>query len=158
MSRVNLEGAELTITGNADGQPVTVTGKVKNVKLNVDHGFERYRPSYGIDAIVRDTSRYSIEFDRDDEGFAFKMQVKGGDVTRTARIEASDRTAAAIEKARVRAGAPENAKFRISDDVRLNDNVRMGDFGRMTDELVAENLDEPSPIMVEFYWKETVYR
>lgn len=146
MSRVNLEGAELTLTGNADGQNITLTGKVKNVRLNVDHGYEHYRPFYGIDKIVRDTSRYSIEFDRDDEGVAYKMQVKGIDVTRTARIEASDRTAEAIEKARVRAGAPEKAKFRIND------------FGRMTDELVIEYLDKPSPVMVEFYWKETVYK
>jgi hypothetical protein len=65
-------------------------------------------------------------------------------VKRRCSIMALDRTAAAIERARKTVGAPEKAKFRF------------GDYYSMNGELVVENVEEPNPIQVEFYWNEEV--
>lgn len=69
-------------------------------------------------------------------------QVKVG---RTARIEASDRTAEALEKARRLIGAPKFARFRVEP-------YQWGGGS----ELVIESFTVPRPVGVEFYWEEWV--
>lgn len=74
------------------------------------------------------------------------MDVERVRVGRTARIEAEDRTVAALEAARVRAGVPEKAKYRLSDGPQY---FHEG-------ELTIRPWDEPRPVSVEFYWEDEV--
>lgn len=140
-----LEHGTIEVNGRIGGRDVTLTGNVKNLavkKVETD-----YRASSWTMDKIGPRDRYYIEFDDDDSGNQFYLKYSEkipdlGEVMRTARVQAPDRTAAAIEKARRAVGAPENAKFRFDD------------FQQMGGGLVIENLDNATPVWVEFRWKD----
>jgi hypothetical protein len=139
--RVNLENGKVTVTGDADGHPVVLEGNIKDVSLNVERDFD----DVDFDSLrysLLSRERYSLEFQRNDEGVAYTIKYKPITVTHSARVEATDRTVEAFEKAREQAGAPKNAK------------VRVGDFQSLSNELTVTPLAKAQPIMVEFTWEE----
>jgi len=146
---VNLDEGCLELRGKTtSGKDYTLTADVEKVVIVNDrevaeiNSWETYTP-YS----VLTSSEYYLKFKiKEPTGVAYTVQLDTVDVERTARILADDRTAAALEAARVRVGAPEKAK------------IRYGDFMRNDGELRVLELDEPAPIMVEFYWNERVVK
>lgn len=144
MNQSNFPSGDLTYTFTRDGQRYTVTSQVKSGSFVV----ETDDTIYFTDKFYRNDEEKFLRFDVDE----YTLQVddiKGVVVHRTARIEAADRTVEALEKARRLAGAPTKAKFRIESFY-----VGQNELGQ--NKLVIENIDEPSPVMVEFYWKEAL--
>lgn len=140
MTRLNLEGAAVVITGHADGYPVTLKGNIKNVDISVERA--DHTQTFTGNYALSDDSRYFLEFDADnDRGTAYTVEIPTTNVKHTARIEAVDRTVEAIEKARKAVGAPKKARFRLGKP--------------LTSEAVL-TVDAPTPIEVEFYWTENV--
>lgn len=138
-----LTDGHIVITGFANGQHLTLEGDIKDVSL----GYEsEYLEDYFLDSklTIKDFSKYTLEFKPNDKGRAYTIKVRDlKRVDRSARIVADDRTAKAVEQARLLVGAPEYARFRYSN------------IARMDCELIVME-DAPVPVEVEFYWKEEV--
>ena len=139
-----LEDAAVEIKGrNSKGQEVTVKGAVYNVVVEVEYQEDKVEvfPDYKLYSAGEPEVwiRFKVK-----EGkystFVSKTPIK---VTHTARIEAADQTAKAVEEARLKAGVPEHAKFRF--DLFRNNG------GELTD----RSLDKPTAVTVEFMWEET---
>ena len=141
------EGAVSLKGTTHSGKGYELTGDVSEANIVVSRAesqfYDKYLP------VSEDTTywlKFKIRENTDGVMEAYRVQLDTVDVERTARILADDRTAAAIEAARVRVGAPEKAK------------VRFGDFMRNDGELRVLAVDEPNPIMLEFYWTEKVVK
>jgi len=137
----------LVLTGTDDEGDFVLEGDVRNVVVESKLEDPVYHDLLSIKSSAT-TYHGSMEFVPDEDSISFRItrpvkQVKT--VLRTARVEATDRTAAAIEAARVACGAPTGAKFKLERDARFREY-----------ELVIEDLDSPNPIAVEFRWQEEV--
>ena len=147
--KVALEEGAVSLKGKTfDGKSYELTGDVEKVVIVCEEAFEEYNTYTGKKVLWGD-KEYWLKFKIKDDptgSIAYKIQMETVTVSRSARILADDRTAAAYEAARVRCGAPEKAKMRLDHSFSSKP------------ELTVENLDEPNPIMVEFYWKEEVVK
>lgn len=152
---VNLDEGSLELKGTtASGKGYTLTADVEKVIIVNDRGlaeinsWETYAP-YSVVTNNDYYLKFKIKEDANGVQEAYRVSLDTVDVERTARILADDRTAAALEAARVRVGAPEHAKF---------------DFGfhpmGNTASLEATILEprQPVPVMVHFYWTEKVVK
>jgi len=138
------EGAVSLKGTTHSGKGYELTGDVSEANIVVSRAESQFYDKY---LPVSEDTTYWLKFKiKEPTGVAYTVQLDTVDVERTARILADDRTAAALEAARVRVGAPEKAK------------IRYGDFMRNDGELRVLELDEPAPIMVEFYWNERVVK
>lgn len=141
---LHLKDADVEIKGfDSKGERIRITGKVNNTYVDVTAKNEQ-AGQYGFSPAQSYALRLSPNPDANGSLLTVYTKEKQY-VDRTARITATDRTAAAIEKARVAVGAPTKAQF------------RMGDMMRMDGELRIEPVGVPNPITVEFYWNEEVY-
>lgn len=105
MSDLHLEDGEVTVTGKAGGHPVTISGKIKNVKLKAEttNDYNRY-------FLSKDTS-YFMEFLSDESGVAYTYQYEMLKIERRATVEVDSFTMEELEAARAATGAPRDAQI-----------------------------------------------
>lgn len=149
VEHIDLESGSVELRGTTrSGKSYTLTGDVDSVKIVNEREVETFSSwnDYTPHSYLSKSEywlRFHIKEDETTGGYVYKVQLETVDVERSARIKADDRTAKAIEAARVLAGAPESAKFSFS--------PRWAGGESLT-------VDEPHPIEVDFYWTEKVVK
>lgn len=123
----------------ASGKPYTLRGDVEQVRIEAVRD-EDYL--YSSKYMTPTIEEYTLKFRIKENGEAYRAEMDMVEVRRMASTTAEDRTAAAIDAARVRVGAPEDAKF---------------NFCMLATPYTKEGVaGEPTPVGVEFYWTERV--
>lgn len=147
VKHIDLQAGSVELIGTTrSGESYTLSGDVDCVRIIPDvENAEYHVDAYGHKTIV--DAAYWLRFKIKDSGEAYRIQLNMVDVDRTARVLADDQTAAAIEAARVRCGAPEDARFDFGFNPR--------GFVDSLESSVKESR-QPTPVLVYFYWTERV--
>lgn len=137
--------ATITVKTIVNGDEVFLEATAPSIQIDSEVNYEEVNFVLDSPKLFRDSTTTTLNANLND-GWKYTIRkTLGQEVRRTASVLASDRTVEAFEAARVAVGAPKKAKIRAG-------GIEYG-LGR---ELVVEDLDAPSPIMVEFVWKEKV--
>lgn len=142
-----MSNTTVTVVTETDDATTTLTGTLLDVEIFTENAYEYFGRS---NCFARSNTRHFIKGEFVDE-YQIKVDKKSPEkprelttVIRTAVVEARDRTSVAFEEARKLVGAPGNAK------------IRVGSTWQNPGEFVIEDLNNPSPVQVEFRWKDKV--
>ena len=145
-SHGHLPNPKIRVEYELDGKTCVFEGTARFATLETEHNYDNVHSDQLLDSarIFKNSTTTTLTTELVDGWNVTVKEPVEKEVFHTATVEADDRTVEAIERARVLAGAPSNAKIRVGN--------AMNYYG--SGELVVENLDEPNPIQVEFRWRE----
>lgn len=109
---VDLRDARVTIEGKAGGREVKLTGNIKDCAIKVKREIDNITTGYSNFNLLA-SELYILEFDTNPDNYAYKVEIEQKWAKHRVTLEAENSSLPALEKARVAAGAPENAQVSV---------------------------------------------